>query len=168
MLYLKERENIISSNIITINDKDKYKSSSKKDDFQKTSFHVCDKILEEAFFARFLKKDTSLVLDFFKDINDYTLFNEIIHSDLTLSSKLYILKKLENFSDYYYFLFNIMDSLEIEKVCEYDLVKLSELNRLSEELGVYSEASKILSMEQVANNNSKILTLSREVREISK
>ena len=168
MLYLTENENIISSNIVTINNKDKFKSLNKKEEFQRTSFQVCDRVLEGAFLARFFKKDTSLVLDFFKDSNDFSLFNEIINSNLSISAKWYIIQNLDKFSDYYYFLFNILDSVEIEKVGEYDLVKLSELNRLSEELGVYSEASKLLCMEQVASNNSKVLSLSKQVRNISK
>lgn len=164
MLYLKEKTNIISSNVITLTDSTRFRSLNKKDEFQKTSLEICDKVLEEAFLARFLKKDTSLVLDFFSNSNNLLLFEEIIHSNLSLSSKMYILNNLEKYNDFYYFVFNILDILSIEKVNEYDLDKLNELKRLSDEVGVYSDAAKILNMEEVANNNSKILTLSNNIK----
>ena len=66
--------------------------------------------------------------------------------------------------DFHYFLNNIYDIIEIEPVAEYDLYKLDQINKSLQEMEIESGVDSIYQNAEIAEANSKVMKLARELK----
>ena len=70
--------------------------------------------------------------------------------------------------DFYFFSKEILDVIEFEEMCRYDLVDLTTIKSLCEKNNIQDNCSDILNYSDVANTNSKVLKLARDLNEKEK
>lgn len=164
MIYLYNDDNTISKNIITFKDKnelEKIRKSIRDND----SYLMSLKIIDECFIPRFKDQEVTNLL-FFNMETSGEILRDILLSEMSLESKRTIINDMELFRDFCFFSKMILDRIKFQEIGNYEMDKMEEIKRQSDQLGLSSEASDILSQREWAEKNQKVLTLARKVREL--
>ena len=164
MIYLCSDQDKISKNIVTFKDRYELEQIRKsiKDD---RDYSMSMKIIEECFVPRFQDQEVTNLLFFHPSYSMDTL-RDIFLSDMSLDSKRVVINDMEQFKDFCFFSHKILDKIEVKEIGTYEIAKMEKIKQLSDEIGLISEASDILGQREFAEQNQKVLTLARRVRDL--
>lgn len=172
MLYLKKDSFINSNVIIPLDDYSKIELERLKRDYNYNKYnsfvsrqltYFLNQSLENIDSQKKLVK-TGINLGEICDVNCLNRISSLLQSNMSLDDKKYFINNILDFKDFNIFVFRIFNKIRIEKIGEFDIERLKQLDLFSKEMGVWCESSNILESVQVAENNSKVLKLAKKIK----
>lgn len=167
MIYLKNKDDIIESYYILSDDRNitrNYKTS-----IYDKNLKISNKILEACSSGYVIQRQNVINLSFFDNENDkktYQRVCNILNSNLSEYDKIYILNNIPSFKDLYFFSELYKDKIFLEKYREYSISELNKINEMCVNNGINSDASNILGLCYSAEENNKVLELTKKINNL--
>lgn len=166
MIYLKENDNTITSNLFVLKnleclkETDIYYSKLKSvSPYLKHNIVTAEDFTISSGHSRV--SPFSLATEGIISQEIYNEFELLLNCNLPDECKLKYIQKLNAFHTFEYFVTNILRDLELKKLQTFNIEELKKLRDLSANLGVYSDARVIVSDSslEIAQSNVKVLSI---------